>query len=82
MPAMKLILLPLILLLMKLRYPISTAQQKISAVVSARDFLLRLTNVKETPRIPREVRREAKTLLRHYPLVSELKPALEKEFKI
>jgi len=67
---------------MKLRYPISTAQQKISAVVSARDFLLRLTNVKETPRIPREVRREAKTLLRHYPLVSELKPALEKEFKI
>jgi|TARA_X000001036_G_scaffold70699_1_gene62080 hypothetical protein len=64
---------------MKLRYPISTAQQKISAVVSTRDFLLRLTNVKETPRIPREVRREAKTLLRHYPLISELKPILEKE---
>ena len=64
---------------MKLRYPISTAQQKISAVVSTRDFLLRLTNVKETPRIPREVRREAKTLLTHYPLISELKPILEKE---
>ncbi len=65
--------------MMKLRHPISTPQQKVTAVVATRDFLLRLTNVKETPRIPREVRREAKTLLRHYPLISELKPILEKE---
>jgi len=73
---------------MKLRnYPpvsdrrlISSGQQKITAVISTRDFLLRLTNPKETPRIPREVRREAKTLLRHYPIEAELKPVLETAF--
>jgi hypothetical protein len=51
--------------------------QQTSAVVATRDFLLRLIDTKETPRIPREVRREARALLRHYPIASELRPVLE-----
>lgn len=65
-----------------IRHPISTSQQKIDSMVATRDFLLRLTNVQQEPRIPREVRREARTLLRHYPPKRELKPILEKEFKL
>jgi hypothetical protein len=57
---------------------ISSISQQVSAVVATRDFLLRLINTKETPRIPREVRREARALLRHYPPVNELKPALQR----
>ena len=52
--------------------------QQVAAVVATRDFLLRLIDTKETPRIPREVRREARALLRHYPIASELRPVLEK----
>tara|TARA_R100000742_G_C4270382_1_gene89067 strand:- start:163 stop:306 length:144 start_codon:yes stop_codon:yes gene_type:complete len=39
-------------------------------------------NPKEEPRIPREVRREAQALFRHFPPPSELKPILEREFKV
>ena len=59
---------------------ISTRPQQIAAMVATRDFLLRLMNTKETPRIPREVRREARALLRHYPPADQLKPALERGF--
>jgi hypothetical protein len=48
--------------------------------VATRDFLLRLTNHKETPRIPREVRREARALLRHYPVADELREILEQAY--
>ena len=57
---------------------ISSPSQQVSAVVSTRDFLLRLIDTKETPRIPREVRREARALLRHYPIAEQLRPVLEK----
>lgn len=59
------------------RNPISSKDQKINAVVSTRDYLLRLTSTKETPRIPLEVRREARTLLRHYPLPAEMKVVMK-----
>ena len=59
---------------------ISTHSQQIAAMVATRDFLLRLMNTKETPRIPREVLREARALLRHYPPADQLRPALEKGF--
>ena len=62
------------------RRKISSTMQQTSAVVATRDFLLRLIDTKETPRIPREVRREARALLRHYPIASELRPVLEKGF--
>lgn len=66
---------------MKLRQPISTAHQKVSAVVATRNYLLRLTSPQETPRIPREVRREARALLRHYPIDHELKEAIEQYYE-
>ena len=59
------------------RRMISSPSQQVSAVVATRDFLLRLINTKETPRIPREVRREARALLRHYPIAEHLRPVLE-----
>ena len=62
------------------RRMISSPMQQVAAVVATRDFLLRLVNTKETPRIPREVRREARALLRHYPLPERLRPVLEEGF--
>ena len=56
---------------------ISNPQQQVASVVATRDFLLRLINTKETPRIPREVRREARALLRHFPIADELRPVLQ-----
>ena len=61
---------------MKLR--ISQPNQQIEAMVGAREFLLRLIDTKETPRIPREVRREARAILRHYPPSQDLRPLLIK----
>jgi hypothetical protein len=64
---------------MKIR--ISSPEQQIAAMVGVRDFLLRLANTKETPRIPREVRREARAIMRHYPPEHELKPLLTEILK-
>lgn len=60
------------------RAQISTPNQQISAVVAARDFLLRLTRPSETPRVPGDVRGEARALLRHYPDPATLRPVLER----
>ncbi len=56
---------------------ISSPSQELNSIVATRDFLLRLTDTKESPRIPGEVRREARALLRHYPPTYRLKPLLE-----
>jgi hypothetical protein len=64
------------------RRMISSPTQQIASVVAARDFLLRLTDTKETPRIPREVRREARALLRHYPIADQLRPVLEQGLRV
>tara|TARA_Y100000814_G_scaffold278734_1_gene240792 strand:- start:60 stop:224 length:165 start_codon:yes stop_codon:yes gene_type:complete len=48
------------------------------SLIGVRDFLRRLTDTKETPRIPREVRREARAIMRHYPPEHELRPLLNK----
>jgi hypothetical protein len=63
------------------RAQISSTTQRVAAVVATRDFLLRLTNAKVTPRIPREVRREAKALLRHFPIADQLRPILEENLE-
>lgn len=65
-------------MLERVRRFISNPMQQVSAVVATRDFLLRLTNTKESPRVPGEIRREARALLRHFPIASELRPVLEK----
>lgn len=56
---------------------ISSPTQQVSAVVATRDFLLRLTQPQATPRVPGEVRREARALLRHYPPAERLRPVLQ-----
>lgn len=38
-----------------------------NAVERTEDFLFRLIDPKQTPRIPSEIRREARALLKHYP---------------
>lgn len=58
---------------------LSTPQQQISAVLASRDFLLRLTRPKETPRVPPSIRREALALLRHFPPPERLRPVLEQQ---
>lgn len=63
------------------RAKVSGATQRIASVVASRDFLLRLSDPKLTPRIPRDVRREAWALLRHFPLADELRSILEEAYR-
>jgi hypothetical protein len=62
----------------RISVPISTPMQQVAAVVATRDFLLRLTQPSETHRVPGEVRKEARALLRHYPAADVLRPLLAK----
>lgn len=51
------------------------------AINYTRKFLLDLTDPRETPRVPKDIRERAKSLLRHYPYeyrVDEIMP--EEEF--
>lgn len=45
------------------------------AVNRVRDFLRRLLDPKETPRIPKSMRQEAKSLLKHYPTEFDMNKA-------
>lgn len=38
-----------------------------NAVMNTAEFLLKLCDPKQTPRVPTEVREQARSLLRHYP---------------
>lgn len=60
---------------------ISSPEQQVSAVLASRDFLLRLTRPKETPRVPPGIRREALALLRHFPATERLRPVLEQRLQ-
>ena len=44
------------------------------AITGARSLLLKLVDPSQTPRVPGEVRREARALLRFYPPAHQLKP--------
>lgn len=41
--------------------------ERTNAVIRTEKFLLRLLDPKQTPRIPKSIRQEAYSLLRHYP---------------
>jgi hypothetical protein len=41
--------------------------ERTNAVLKTEKFLLDLCNPKATPRVPKEVRERARSLLRHYP---------------
>lgn len=60
-----------------LRQPPSTPEQGASALISARELLVRLCNAALTPRVPGSVRREARALLRHYPDLIEQRAEVE-----
>lgn len=51
--------------------------QQVAAVVASRDFLLRLSDPHATKRVPGEVRKEARALLRHFPTAEKLRPLLQ-----
>lgn len=41
--------------------------ERYRAVVYTQQFLLDLLNPKKTPRVPKEIRQRARSMLRHYP---------------
>jgi hypothetical protein len=61
----------------RLEVPISSPIQQVAAVVATRDFLLRLSDPHATRRVPGEVRKEARALLRHFPPADRLRPLLQ-----
>ncbi len=41
--------------------------ERYRAVIAAKNFLQDLLDAKKTPRVPRDIRRQAYSILRHYP---------------
>lgn len=57
--------------------PYETSVQEVAAILQARVLLHRLSDHRLTPRIPREIRAEARALLRWFPRAERLRPVLE-----
>ena len=49
--------------------------ERTRAIHAAREFLLDLGNPQETPRVPKEIRLRARSVLRHYPWPAEMRPS-------
>jgi len=49
--------------------------ERTHALLRARDLLVALTHPSETPRVSRDVREEARTILRHFPTLSDIEIA-------
>jgi hypothetical protein len=64
------------------RFAVSTKVQQISAVIATREFLARLCTPSAMPRVSREIRGEARALLRHYPSPGVLRPILESGLEV
>lgn len=65
-------------------YPVQTRSRvrpdrAASAITNARQLLRRLSDPRETPKIPLLVRKEARALLRFFPPEHELEPMLRQE---
>lgn len=56
--------------------------ERTRAVINTRKFLYSLLNPKETPRVPKDIRKMAARLLRHYPGSSELYLASKKDSSV
>lgn len=54
-----------------------TNVQEVAAVLQARVLLQKLADHRLTPRVPREIRAEARALLRWFPRPERLRPVLE-----
>jgi len=46
----------------------TTEQEEQTAIIRARDFLVRLMDPRQTTRIPKHIREEARSILKHYPI--------------
>ena len=53
--------------------------ERVSSVNRTRQFLIDLMNPKATPRVPKDIRQQARSLLRHYPSGYEMEIACENE---
>ncbi len=53
--------------------------ERLSAVNRTRQFLIDLMDPKATPRVPKDIRQQARALLRHYPSSYEMQIACENE---
>lgn len=54
-------------------------RERTNAVIFTETFLLSLMNPKETPRVPKAVRKRAGELLRHYPSKYEMEVIASRE---
>lgn len=45
----------------------TTPHERLDAIKHTEDFLIKLLDLKETPKVPKKVREEARMCLRHYP---------------
>lgn len=50
----------------------TTPQERFRALIRASDFLYRLTDPNQTKRLPKVIRDEARSILRHFPFPIEL----------
>lgn len=53
-----------------------------NTVTRTEDFLVRLCDPKQTPRVPSEIRKEARGLLKHYPTSYYMELAAEQAPKV
>lgn len=60
----------------------TTPVERTRAVQEARDFLFRLINREQTPRVPKHLREEAQRILRHFPTDWDLQIAAKNEYTL
>lgn len=53
----------------------TTREERTRAVLDTQEFLCALTCPARTPNIPQDIREQARRLLRHYPLASDMELA-------
>lgn len=52
--------------------------ERTRSLIQTRSFLLSLLDNKKTPRVPMQIRKEARSLLRHFPTPLDLEQITEK----
>lgn len=57
-------------------------RERMQAVRQTREFLFRLCNPKETPRVPSAIRDQARRCIKHYPTEYDMERAAEKAWEI
>jgi len=57
----------------------TTIDEQYQALHNVRNFLLRLLDPRQTPRVPKKIREDARARLKHYPLDWEIRVMKENE---